>query len=142
MTCENIGHFLPLIRRTAKAAPRFTCHGMNVTAPLEIRKRRDRRANPCRGIISKTGDLLVGQFALICPTSRFSIPLSSPLCKNISLFQKPKSVVVFAPSCPHKRGGSRSSRTLRRDAVDALVARDERRQRGRRSRVVLAPRRW
>ena len=79
---------------------------------------------------------------LICPTGRFPNSLSSPFCKNISLFPKSKSVVVSAPSRPHKRGGSRSSRTLRRDAVDALVSRDERRQRGRRSRVVLAPRRW
>jgi hypothetical protein len=29
-----------------------------------------------------------------------------------------------------------------RNAVDAMVSRDERRKRGRRSRVVLAPRRW
>jgi len=41
-----------------------------------------------------------------------------------------------------ERGGSRSSRTLRWDAVDAVVPTDERRRRGRRSRVVLAPRRW
>src|SRR5665647_1784065 len=40
------------------------------------------------------------------------------------------------------RGGSRSSRTLRWDAVDAWLAADERKRRGRRSRVVLAPRRW
>ena len=63
---------------------------------------------------------------LICPTGCFLIPLSSPFQKNISLFQKPKSVVMFAPSRPHKRGGSRSSRTLRRDAVDAAVSLDER----------------
>ena len=41
-----------------------------------------------------------------------------------------------------ERGGSRSSRTLRWDAVDAGVATDERDSSGRRSRVVLAPRRW
>src|SRR6202043_3349170 len=64
---------------------------------------------------------------VICPTGRFPNSLSSPFCKNISLFQKPKSVVVSAPSRPHKRGGSRSSRTLRRDAVDALATQDERR---------------
>jgi hypothetical protein len=66
---------------------------------------------------------------LICPSGK-SRPtrenLSSPREKNISLFQKPKSVVMFAPSRPHKRGGSRSSRTLRRDAVDAAVSLDER----------------
>jgi hypothetical protein len=40
------------------------------------------------------------------------------------------------------RGGSRSSRTLRWDAVDAGRATDERARGGRRRRVVLAPRRW
>jgi hypothetical protein len=37
---------------------------------------------------------------LICPTSRFANSLSSPFRKNISLFPKPKSVVVFASSRP------------------------------------------
>src|ERR1700737_3611308 len=41
-----------------------------------------------------------------------------------------------------ERGGSRSSRTLRWDAVDAGVTTDERGSSGRRSRVVLAPRCW
>ena len=40
------------------------------------------------------------------------------------------------------RGGSRSSRTLRWDAVDAGAATDERGSGGRRRRVVLMPRRW
>ena len=40
------------------------------------------------------------------------------------------------------RGGSRSSRTLRWDAVDAERATDERARGGRRSCVVLAPRCW
>jgi hypothetical protein len=37
--------------------------------------------------------------------------LSSPSRKNNSLFPKPKSVVVFAPSCSPQRGVSRTSRT-------------------------------
>ena len=41
-----------------------------------------------------------------------------------------------------QRGVSRSSRTLERDAMDASCAFDERAARGRRSRVVLTPRRW
>jgi hypothetical protein len=41
----------------------------------------------------------------------------------------------------HKRGVSRSSRTLVRDAMDAIASQDERRVCGRRSRVVLASRR-
>jgi hypothetical protein len=40
------------------------------------------------------------------------------------------------------RGGSRSSRTLRWDAMDAAVRMTKRAARGRRSRVVLTPRRW
>jgi len=43
---------------------------------------------------------------------------------------------------PRMRGVSRSSRTLGRDAVDAGCAFDERAARGRRSCVVLTPRRW
>ena len=50
------------------------------------------------------------------------------------------SIIRAIPS--HMRGVSRSSRTLERDAVDAGGAFDERRGRGRRSRVVLTPRRW
>jgi len=53
---------------------------------------------------------------VIRPTTGKSPPaaqnLSSPRAKNISLFPKPKSVVMFAPSRSHKRGASRSSRTL------------------------------
>src|SRR4029077_5176271 len=64
-----------------------------------------------------------------CPTGK-SRParknLSSPCAKNISLFQKPKSVVVFAPSCPGKRG-VRVVTNAGRDAVDALATLDERR---------------
>ena len=40
------------------------------------------------------------------------------------------------------RGTYVSSRTLRWDAVDAKVLRDERHYRGRQNRVVLTPRRW
>jgi hypothetical protein len=41
---------------------------------------------------------------VICPSGCFAIPLSSPLYKNISVFQKPESVVVLAPSRLGKRG--------------------------------------
>jgi hypothetical protein len=49
-----------------------------------------------------------------CPTGKSLLAhknLSSPCGKNISLFPKPKSVVVFAPSCSPQRGVSRTSRT-------------------------------
>jgi hypothetical protein len=40
------------------------------------------------------------------------------------------------------QGAYASSRTLKRDAMDAQAVRDEHHRRGRRSRGVLAPRRW
>ena len=63
---------------------------------------------------------------LICPSGCFLIPLSSPFRKNISLFPKPKSVVVFAASRLDKRG-VRVVTNVGRDAVDALATQDERR---------------
>jgi hypothetical protein len=61
-------------------------------------------------------------------------------CTKISLSEIQKSC-IFPPSCPGKRG-VRVVTNAGRDAVDADATRDERRNRGRRSRVVLAPRRW
>jgi len=55
MTCENIAYFLPNVCRAVKAAARFAFHAMNVTVPLEIRKRHDPCANPRPGIMRKTG---------------------------------------------------------------------------------------
>jgi hypothetical protein len=50
---------------------------------------------------------------------------------------------IHISRCPvPQRGVSRSSRTLRRDAMDASGAFDESAACGRRSRVVLMPRRW
>jgi hypothetical protein len=43
---------------------------------------------------------------LICPSGNFSILLSSPSAKNISLFARPKSNLQLASSRPQKRGGS------------------------------------
>src|SRR5277367_3448595 len=62
-------------------------------------------------------------------------------CEDRKLDANPKSAISCALS--HlARGAYASSRTLRRDAVDAAVSQDERHQRGRLSRVVLTPRRW
>jgi len=41
---------------------------------------------------------------VICPTGSCREFLSSPSAKNISLFQKPKSVVMFAPSRTREEG--------------------------------------
>ena len=71
------------------------------------------------------------------------------ICSTVQPF--PQKFFTFAvgqisgisPAVPaHLRGVSRSSRTLGRDAVDAYAPADERRESGRRSRVVLMPRRW
>jgi hypothetical protein len=62
---------------------------------------------------------------LICPTgkstSAYVSALSSPIRKNISVFQK--SNLLYMLTVPsHMRGVSRSSRTLERDAVDAAAS--------------------
>jgi hypothetical protein len=78
----------------------------------------------------------------ICPTGKSLTSLSSPVRKNIPLHRGPKSLLKLPTSRPTQRGVSRSSRTLERDAVDADGAKDEGAGCGRRSRVVLMPRRW
>jgi hypothetical protein len=71
---------------------------------------------------------------------------SLPLARNISLsFYQNLWLGHAVPS--HLRGASRSSRTLRRDAVGVSMLQrglhaDERRRCARSSRVVLIPRRW
>jgi hypothetical protein len=77
----------------------------------------------------------------ILPDGQITHFLSSPFCKNILVFVRPKSPAYSPPSRLTQRGVSRSSRTLVRDAVDAGGACDERRRRGRPNRVVLTPRR-
>src|SRR5216683_1454876 len=49
--------------------------------------------------------------AAICPTGKSANLLSSPLCKNISVFTHPKSHLELFASRPTQRGVSRSSRT-------------------------------
>jgi hypothetical protein len=75
------------------------------------------------------------------PDGQITKTLSIPPRKNILLSSSGKSVASIGASRPI-RGALRTSRTLRWDAVDAGSARDECRHRGRRSRVVLTPRRW
>jgi hypothetical protein len=75
-------------------------------------------------------DGLFGEFAVQWSLKKY---FASPFGRNS---------FIDSPSRLDKRGASRSSRTLVRDAVDAAATQDERRFRGRRSRVVLTPRRW
>ena len=68
--------------------------------------------------------------------------LSSPSRKNIRIFRISESIYIYRHPVP-TRGAlrGRHGRWVR-DAVDADSAFDEWRDSGRRSRVVLTPRRW
>src|SRR5713101_4251816 len=97
---------------------------------------------------------------VICPTGCLLTGVSSPICKNISVSIHPKSLLELSPSHPtrgayhdrHGRGagcGGRGS-VLRAtgsqggffESVSDQQHADERCCCGRRSRVVLTPRRW
>jgi hypothetical protein len=41
---------------------------------------------------------------LICPSGCFTTSVSSPFCKNILVFRRPKSLVYLPPSRPDQRG--------------------------------------
>jgi len=67
--------------------------------------------------------------------------MSSPPVKNISLYQKRKSG-VWSPRPAPTEGRIAIVTSVVRDAMDVLAPPDERRNHGRRSRVVLISRRW
>src|SRR3984893_1569061 len=71
----------------------------------------------------------------------FETPCPAPR-EKIFRFRRRANQWFDSARLTQMRGGSRSSRTLRWDAVDAGAAADERGSSGRRSRVVLTPRRW
>src|SRR5260370_33281534 len=80
--------------------------------------------------------------SIACLTGKSGVGLSSPAGKNIPLRDLPKSTLELPPSRPTE-GRLAIVTDAGRDAVDAR--RRERRTRvprGRRSRVVLTPRRW
>src|SRR6267142_5857615 len=59
---------------------------------------------------------------VICPTGSLSIWVSSPLCKNISVFADPKSLLELLLSRP-TRGAYRDRHGRRaRDAMDAAAS--------------------
>src|SRR3954466_2305309 len=76
------------------------------------------------------------------PDGQITENLSSPLTKNIPLSPSGKSALPARAISPDERGGSRSSRTWVEMRWTRMAAKDERRYRVRRSRVVLTPRRW
>jgi hypothetical protein len=75
------------------------------------------------------------------PDGRLNKNLSSPSDKNKSLSLSGKSVIWLRASHPNE-GRVAIVTNARWDAVDAKATTDERGRRGRRSRVVLAPRCW
>jgi hypothetical protein len=74
-------------------------------------------------------------------TSQLSKPLVHPLAQKHSAFARAKITSISAPSRPTE-GRSRSSRNAGRDTMDANRRSTRRGVCGRRSRVVLTPRRW
>ena len=67
--------------------------------------------------------------------------MSSPVSKNILLCRLVEAALVI-PTVPPSRGALAIVTNVERDAMDAFDATDECIRGGRRSRVVLAPRRW
>jgi hypothetical protein len=61
-----------------------------------------------------------------CLDGQISKNLSSPIFKNILLFSKAKSPAYLLPFRAHKRGVSRSSRTLGAECDGRETAIDER----------------
>src|SRR6267142_3064327 len=97
---------------------------------------------------------------VICPTGSLLTPVSSPLCKNILLRHLVETDLLIPPSRPTRGalaivanvgmgcGGRGSVLRAKRlqggffESVSDTERADERRCCGRRSRVVLTPRRW
>jgi hypothetical protein len=65
-----------------------------------------------------------------------------PRRENNSIFQKQKSCVYSARPARQEGRYGQSSPDAARDAMDAIVRKDEARKRGRRNRAVPIPRRW
>jgi hypothetical protein len=76
------------------------------------------------------------------PDGQISKNLSSPPLKNILLHGEGKSPAYLPPSRARTEGRWPSSRTLGAGCGGREVSLDERHFCGRRSRVVLTPRRW
>ena len=87
-------------------------------------------------------DAILGNCFRIYPTGQISKSVSSPSYKNILPSLPTQITSIVAPSCPPRGGVSRSSRTLGWDAVAAACQKTNDVACGRRSRVVLTPRRW
>src|ERR1700730_4367597 len=94
---------------------------------------------------SRRAGKIVRAGEIICPSGKSARAseksLSSRESKNISLNPSGKSVAPLPPSRPSE-GRLAIVTHAGRGAVDAGGSQDERHQRGRRSRVVLTPRRW
>ncbi len=132
MTC-------PIHQARRRARPRFYSFSSGSSCFLSDLRDLSPLARFARGKLRSSSALrikpnLLRHFKLICP-------VQSRL-KNFPLRRRRKSAIYLLPS--RLSGGAFRDRYERgaRDAVDALARQDERRQGGRRSRVVLTPRRW
>jgi hypothetical protein len=93
----------------------------------------ERRGIRVRVRVGARGDLPDGLFCQIAV---------QPSLRKYFAFAVGQIISTSSPRPASIRGAYASSRTLVRDAVDAVATQDERRWCGRRSRVVLTPRRW
>jgi hypothetical protein len=82
------------------------------------------------------------RYAHHLPDGQITQSLSSPFCKNILIFRRPKSGLYLSPSCPTQRGVSRTSRDVGAGCGGRSGARTTLPAYGRRRRVVLTPRCW
>jgi len=84
---------------------------------------------------------LEGLTSVICPTSDFPKSRQVSRVKIIRFIRNTNQAYGLARPAPTE-GRIMIVTNVARDAMDALAAPDERSQCGRRSRVVLIPRRW
>jgi hypothetical protein len=95
----------------------------------------------CAGDAIKRHDLQRLNLPANCPTGKSRKPVQ-PSRKKYSACRVGQISGLSPRVSPDKRGGSRSSRNARWDAVDVEAATDESGRCGRQNRVVLAPRCW
>ena len=109
--------------------PRSFCHQFGTSHKRKLSSTRSR------------GDRILAQPRRANHSPNFETPCPAPRAKIFRLTRRVNQWFESA-RLTQERGGSRSSRTLRWDAVDARATTDVRGSSGRRNRVVLAPRRW
>ena len=129
--------FLDHDRRELNARWRRAC-----VLPLSHKGRRKEKRSASCPVMTSGHVVLAVQKPVRCPTGK-SLKSCPALSRKIFRFPcRANHLYKLAPSRLIMRGGSRSSRNAGRDAVDACGALGRGARGGRRSRVVLTPRRW